>query len=64
METLKPASKGTSEAYTPQATEMKHSGVFAKYAPGIVNSGNLKHKWENPGDHSNGSEPSAGLKGD
>jgi hypothetical protein len=57
METLKPASKGTQEAYNPQGSGMEHDGVFARLAPGITNTGNMKHKWGEPGAHSQGSEP-------
>ena len=38
--------------------------VFSKVAPGIATSGNLAHKWDVPGNHSNSSEPPSGLKGD
>lgn len=57
---LKPANKSTEESYDPQGSGQEHSSVFAKYAPGIVNSGNLAHKWSVEGDHSNSSEPPSG----
>jgi hypothetical protein len=50
--------------YDPQATEMVHDSAFSDFAPGVVSSGNLAHKWNVEGDHSNGEEPSTGLKGD
>jgi hypothetical protein len=50
--------------YDPQATEMVHDSAFSDYAPGVVSSGNLEHKWDVPGDHSNSSEPPSNLKGD
>lgn len=50
--------------YDPQATEMVHDSAFSEYAPGIVTSGNLAHKWDVPGNHSNGEEPPTGMKGD
>jgi len=50
--------KSTTEAYDPQG-----SGIGGDIdAPGIANSGNLKHKWDVPGDHSNSSEPPSGEK--
>lgn len=51
-------------SYDPQADTMVHDSVFSELAPGIVSSGNLAHKWDVPGDHSNGEEPASGLKGD
>jgi hypothetical protein len=57
--------KSTTQAYSPQGDGIgSKDAVFSRVAPGIANSGNLAHKWENSGDHSNGIEPPSGLKGD
>lgn len=61
---LKPANKSTEEAYNPQSDTMEHSSVFSQYAPGVVNSGNMAHKYGAEGDHSVSEAPPTGLKGD
>ncbi len=53
--------KSTKEAYDPQGSGMDND---LPEAPGIESSGNLEHKWDVPGDHSNSSEPPSGMKGD
>ena len=52
--------KSTDEAYDPQGSGMDNDID----AEGIKTDGNLAHKWNVPGDHSNSSEPASGLKGD
>ena len=64
MEKLKPASKSTQESYDPQGSGMDHSRVFAKFAPGSANSGNMAHKHGADGDHSVAVAPPTGMKGD
>lgn len=67
MEELKPASKGTPDVdlrYDPQGSGMDHSAVFRSVAPGAATSGNLKHKWGSPEDHTRLSAPPSGLKGE
>ena len=57
--------KSTDEAYDPQGDGIgSKDEVFSRVAPGIANSGNLAHKWDVSGNHSNGIEPPTGLKGD
>ena len=58
------AADSTTDAYDPQGSGMEHDSFFAEVAPGVANSGNLAHKWEISGDHSNSSEPPSDLKGD
>ena len=41
-----------------------HDSVFSNVAPGVVNSGVLKHKWGASGDHSATTAPPSGLKGE
>jgi hypothetical protein len=43
--------------YDPRAKDMKHDEVFAAHAPGIADSGNLKHQWGPEGDHTRLGEP-------
>lgn len=61
---LKPASKSTEESYDPQGSGEEHSSVFGKYAPGVVNSGNMAHKHGAEGDHSVAVDPPSSLRGD
>ena len=59
------AARNTDSAYTPQGDGIgSKDEVFSRVAPGIANSGNLAHKWDVSGNHSNGIEPPTGLKGD
>ena len=53
--------KSTTQSYDPQGSGMDND---LPEAPGIESSGNLAHKYDVPGDHSNSSEPPSGLKGD
>jgi hypothetical protein len=64
MGPLKPASKGTQEAYDPQSMTMKHDSVFSELMPCIADSGNLDYKWTVEGDHSNSTEPPSELRGE
>lgn len=62
-----PTSKASNSAdlgYDPQGSGMDHDAFFAEVAPGVAHSGNMKYKWDVPGNHSNGIEPKTGLKGD
>jgi len=61
---LKPASKDTETTYDPQGDATQHDGYFGSLCPGVVNSGNLKHKHGPEGDHSISEEPPKGLKGE
>jgi hypothetical protein len=61
---MDPASKAKGPTYDPQGSGEGHDPLFASLAPGVANSGNLKHKWSVSGDHTDSSEPPTGLKGD
>lgn len=61
---VSPAHYENSTSYDPQGSGEEHDAFFASVAPGVANSGNLAHKWDVPGDHSNSSEPPSDLKGD
>lgn len=62
----KPAPDGNKINYNPRdmADNPKADSVFAELAPGVADSGNLKHKWEVPGDHTALQEPPQNLHGD
>lgn len=65
MSDLKPQSKGPIDLrYDPQGSGEDHDSVFREVAPGVANSGNLKHKWGADGEHVRLSAPPNGLKGD
>jgi len=59
-----PAASAIDLGYDPQGSGMDHDPFFAEVAPGVAGSGNLAHKWDVPGDHSNSGEPPSNLKGE
>lgn len=59
-----PAHYENSIPYDPTDMTMKHDAFFSSVAPGVTDSGNLKHKWGEPGAHWSPEEPSSNLKGD
>ena len=67
MEELKPQSKGKPDVnlrYDPSSETMRHDSVFSEVAPGVVDSGLLKHKWGGEGEHIQLSNPPSELRGD
>lgn len=59
------AAKGNIDLhYDPQGSGETHDPFFASVAPGVADSGNLKHKWGEPGAHWGVEEPPQDLAGD
>jgi hypothetical protein len=61
---LSPASKATDDTYDPQGSGQEHDAFMRSVAPGVTDSGNLKHKWGEPGAHWGVKEPSSSMSGD
>lgn len=64
MEELKPANKARGINYDPQGSGEGHDPLFADLAPGVAASGNLKFKFDVPGDHTKTGEHPTGLSGE
>jgi hypothetical protein len=61
---MTPAAKATIETYDPQGSGQEHDAFMRSVAPGITDTGNMEHKWGEPGAHWTPEEPPSDLAGD